>query len=218
MPRLGLDPRDQLRVLVCEGPSLLAWVGGFREEPYTQRDRRVLGALVLALRRRLGLERLIASAGPTRAALDAALDAIPSAAFLLTRAGAPVLANVAGRAALDDDPIGLRQKLADAAAFPDRSGAFRVVAVDSPGCSRRFLAVGRATPELRAQIRAAASRWGLSRRHAEVLGWLLEGASNARIGAELHIADGTVETHVTAILRRAQVGSRAELIVAAMRV
>jgi DNA-binding NarL/FixJ family response regulator len=46
---------------------------------------------------------------------------------------------------------------------------------------------------------------------------VLEGASNARIGAELGIADRTVETHVTAILERAQVDSRAELIVAAMR-
>lgn len=47
----------QLRVLVCEGPSLLAWVGAFRHEPFTTRERWLLDQLVTPLRDRLTLER-----------------------------------------------------------------------------------------------------------------------------------------------------------------
>jgi DNA-binding CsgD family transcriptional regulator len=214
LPKLGVHVSQQLRVLVCEGPSLLAWVGGFRnvrDEPYTQRDRRVFGALVPFLRMRLALERTLASAGPTRVALEVAMEAIAGPAFLLTDLGTPILANGAGRAELDADPLALRTKLADAVRTT-RSEEFRVIPVRSPGCPLRHLAIGRTTPRVRSLAHAAARRWGLSARQQQVLGWLVEGASNARVGAELRIAERTVETHVTAILGRAQVGSRAHLI------
>ena len=216
MPKLGVVVSQQLRVLVCDGPSLLAWFGGYRSEPFTQRDRRVLGALVPSVRRRLMLERTLASAGLTHAALEVALEAIGAPTFLLAAGGAPVLANAAGRAALDTEPVALRAKLTRAARSR-QDEEFRVFPVDSPGSPRRFLAIGKATPSARVHVQNAARLWGLSRRQADVLTWVLEGASNARIGAELGIADRTVETHVTAILERAQVDSRAELIVAAMR-
>jgi len=216
LPRLNLRAQDQMRVLVCEGPSLLAWVGGFRQQPYTQRDRRVLGALVPALRRRLGLERTLASAGLMRAALEAAMEALAAPAFLLSTTGTPVLANTAGQTALDGEPAALRTRLSDAVRLPFCE-EFNVTPVVSRGSPRRFLAIGRAGARVQRQVLTAASRWRLSRRQAEVLAWVLEGASNARIGAELRISDKTVETHMTAILERAQVGSRSELIVAAMR-
>lgn len=214
MPKLGVRVSQQLRVLLCEGPSLLAWVGGFRdidEEPYTQRDRRAFGAIVPSLRRRLVLERTLAMAGATRAALDAAMDAISAPAFLLTTTGAPVVANAAGRAALDHDPSEIHRQLADAV---QRRGCdeFRVVPVQSPGSPRQFLAIGRPTARTRSLAADASRRWGLSPRQGQVLAWLVEGASNACIAAHLGIAERTAETHVTAILDRAQVQSRAALI------
>jgi DNA-binding CsgD family transcriptional regulator len=220
LPRMGVQVSEQLRVLVCEGASLLAWFGGFRDvraDPYTQRDRRVLGAMVPSLRRRLVLERTIGSAGTTQAALEIALEAIAAPAFLLTSAGAPVLANASGHAALDASPTALGTKLRDAVRSP-RCDEFRVIPVESPGSPPHYLAVGRVEPRVRAMVHDAARRWGLSSRQTDVLRWIVEGASNARVGAELRIAQRTVETHVTAILQRAQVGSRAELIVAVMRV
>jgi DNA-binding NarL/FixJ family response regulator len=219
LPRMSVHVSEQLRVLVCEGPSLLAWFGGFRDvraDPYTQRDRRVLGAMVPSLRRRLVLERTIGSAGTTQAALEIALEAIAAPAFLLTSAGAPVLANASGRAALDAGPTALGTKLRNAVRSP-RCDEFRVTPVESAGSPRHYLAVGRAEPRVRAMVHDAARRWGLSSRQTDVLRWIVEGVSNARVGAELGIAERTVETHVTAILQRAQVGSRAGLIVAAMR-
>jgi DNA-binding CsgD family transcriptional regulator len=219
MPKLGVHVSQQLRVLVCEGPSLLAYVGGFRDvhdEPYTQRDRRALGALVPFLRRRLVLERTLAMAGPTRAALEVAMEAIASPAFLLTKFGIPVLTNAAGRAALDADPVALRASLSDAVRTARRE-EFRVVPVVSPGSPQLYLAMGRPSSRARMMVQSAARHWLLSRRQADVLGWIVEGASNARVAAELGIAERTVETHVTAILDRAQVESRAELIAEVLR-
>ncbi|MFN7135252.1 MAG: hypothetical protein ACK4N5_24470, partial [Myxococcales bacterium] len=44
-PRLGFYGLDNVRVLVCEGGSLLAWVGAFRREPFTARELRLLAAI-----------------------------------------------------------------------------------------------------------------------------------------------------------------------------
>jgi hypothetical protein len=113
-PKMGVRVDEQLRVLVCEGPSLLGWVGGFRREPYAHRDKALLRAIVPALRRRMTLERTLATAAHMHAALEAALDAIPSPAFVVTASGVPSLANAAGRAAIDADRATWRTKLREA--------------------------------------------------------------------------------------------------------
>lgn len=217
MPKLGVHVSQQMRVLVCEGPSLLAWVGGFRSEPYRPRDRRVLGALVPALRRRLLLERLLSTAGSIRAALDVALENLAVPAFLVTRSGAPMLANSAGRAALDADPGGMRSMLAEGARAPERCVAYRMVPVVSAGCPQLHLAIGRGTPDSQGRVQAAAHAWGLTPRQRQVLALVADGATNARIAAELGISERTAETHVLAIQARAQVSSRAALVAAAYR-
>src|SRR5260370_9449051 len=45
----AIDSQDQARVLICDGPSLLAWVGGLLQEPFTGPGRAPLIALVPAL-------------------------------------------------------------------------------------------------------------------------------------------------------------------------
>jgi DNA-binding CsgD family transcriptional regulator len=215
--KVGVALWQQMRVLVCEGPSLLAWVGGFRVEPYGPRDRRVLGALVPAFRRRLLLERLFSTAGSIRAALDVALENLAVPAFLLTTAGAPMLANSAGRAALDADPRRLRAILTEGLRTPERCAAYRMVPVVSAGCPQLFLAIGRRSPDAPGRVQAAAHAWGLTPRQREVLALVSEGVSNARIAAELRISERTAETHVLAIQARAQVPSRAALVAAALR-
>ena len=52
----------------------------------------------------------------------------------------------------------------------------------------------------------------LSKREQEILDLLLQGFSNQRIAAELHICEKTVEKHLTSIYGKAGVSSRAEAI------
>jgi DNA-binding CsgD family transcriptional regulator len=53
---------------------------------------------------------------------------------------------------------------------------------------------------------------GLTPRQAEVLGWVIEGASNKEIAEQLGCAENTIELHVTKLLQKAGVASRARLI------
>jgi hypothetical protein len=55
-PKMGLTGLDQIRVLVCDGPKLLAWVGAFRQRSFTENDEQRFAALVPAMKDRLQLE------------------------------------------------------------------------------------------------------------------------------------------------------------------
>lgn len=55
-------------------------------------------------------------------------------------------------------------------------------------------------------------RLRLTRRQAELLDWLLAGRSNREIAEHVHLAEGTVKNHVSALLLMFGVRSRAELI------
>ena len=88
----------QLRALVCEGSTLLAWVGALRSEPFSPREQRILQELVPSLQRRLELETRLREAGLLGSALEAALEALGQPAYVLTSKGRVVYANSAGRA------------------------------------------------------------------------------------------------------------------------
>jgi DNA-binding CsgD family transcriptional regulator/tetratricopeptide (TPR) repeat protein len=55
----------------------------------------------------------------------------------------------------------------------------------------------------------------LTRREAEVLAYVQQGASNAEIAARLYLSEKTVHHHVSAILRKLGVGSRGQAVFAA---
>ena len=55
-PLLGLTGLDWIRLLVCDGPKLLAWVGAFRAQPFTEVETQRLQQLVPNLISRLALE------------------------------------------------------------------------------------------------------------------------------------------------------------------
>lgn len=207
----GIEQSDQLRALVCEGPALLAWVGGFRAEPFTEGESRVLGSLIPALRKRLTLERHVRESALDRASLHAALEAIPAAAFLVTAEGSLRHANEVGRAVFDRERSALGAALADGMrAFP---GRFDVTKIESRGLPNQYLAVMRA-PLLDPAPRLvkAASLWRLTRRQTEVLGLLVRGRANKTIAATLACAESTIELHVTALLEKTQCESRTELV------
>lgn len=209
-PKFGLHTRDQVRVLLCEDASLLAWVGAFRTEPFTEHDRDLLNALVQPLRTRLALERRLRRSHLASAALTATLDHLGAPAFILTASGSVVEANAAGRQLLSSDPHA-REQLRRVAETGD--GSYTVTALAIPGLPPHHLAVRRLEPITgQARAAAAAGRWRLTRRQSEVLALLTEGMSNRAIAARLTCSESTVEIHVSAIFTKAEVESRAALV------
>jgi DNA-binding CsgD family transcriptional regulator len=211
-PRVGLAGHDQVRVLVCAGAQLLAWVGGFRPEKFGKRELRVLGRLVPALQRRLRLEEMLADAQLNSLALTAALDAIGAAAFIVTAMGSVKHANRAGGELLVHKGRALRAELEACVGRAPRSPRFAVTRLFADGMREHFFVVERpARGDVRPRAAAAARAWQLTPRQAEVLLLLARGESNKAIAAQLRCTERTVEVHVSAILHRADVESRAAL-------
>ncbi len=211
-PRAGADRRSQIRVLLCDGPSLLAWVGGWREEAFSDRDAFALRVVGSAMRRRLRLERRL-DRDRARATLDAVLEGVGGLVFVVGSDGRILEANLAARAELDRAPSRTAAELAEAI----RHGAhprWSVSPLALRAGPRCHLVIAR--PEhpdsAVARIDAAAKAWALTKRQRQVLEKLAEGNANRTIGAMLGIAERTVELHVTALFEKAQVENRAELV------
>lgn len=217
--RIGALGEDTMRVLVCDGPSMLAWVGIIQPAPTTERQRELLERLVPAFRRRLEFDRVLAQSLLADAALVLALEEIPGAAWFVGPKGKVEYANAAGRARLDADRerLGalLRECIARRAAFPDLR--FKIASVrDAVGGLAHIVVevpeIG-SSDDLGNDVADAASRLGLTPAQTRVFEHVARGTSNATIAGELGVAARTVEAHVTAILMKAQVPSRAALIV-----
>ena len=145
------------------------------------------------------------------AALAAALDEVPSSAFVIWADGSVALANAAGRAAIELAPERVATSLL--ASLGGRDDTFRVRRIDYPGAPSHYVAVqqGKAEdPEPR--VAAAVANWGVTPRQAEVLGLLALGQANKTIASALGCAGGTVEIHVTDLLRKSGCQSRCELV------
>jgi len=222
LPALGLTAaHEQLRALVCDGPSLLAWVGAFQSGPFDGHQQRALAAVVPSLRRRLRLERELAAAPRLQAALGAALEALGRAAFVIDAHGRVLEANAAGRVLLDgargSDVVGALHEAARGRPCPL---ALRLTPLSMVGEPSGFLALldareGDAGVEPR--IAAMAARWRLTPRQREVLALVAQGMTNRTIAAQLGVSEGTVELHVSALFDRAGVENRASLIAQVLR-
>ncbi|MGM0579018.1 MAG: helix-turn-helix transcriptional regulator [Myxococcota bacterium] len=215
-PRFDLDRLDQLRVLVCDGPSMLTWLGAWREQPYTVRERMLFKGLVPAVRERLRLERAAGREAFEQVALDAALELFATPAWVVRWDGRNVRvlhANPAGIGALEARRQRVVERLRRTCASPGPAQPLRLLRLGGPGHGDLRLLVERVPiepPEPR--LAAASARWGLTARERQVLAMLAAGTSNRTIGDALKIASRTVEAHVTAVLRKADVGSRSELV------
>lgn len=133
------------------------------------------------------------------AALAAALEAISAPALLVDGDGNVAHANAAAVMLLE---CGLRPHPAICASDPDGGWCCsRVAARDVPP---HFLMVQRRIERTaEARIALANERWRLSRRQAEVLRGLVAGDGNKAIATRLGCTVGTVESHVTALLKKA---------------
>jgi DNA-binding CsgD family transcriptional regulator len=214
---LPLGLKDTLRVLVCDGPALLGNVGFFWPEgkSATSRHKRLLQALTPLLRERMIVERVMGDAPLWFAALEETLAQLGSPAFIVGPGGAVLHANASGRELLDRERGALTREIAEAVrGAPTR---FRSSCLRARGCLPHYLLVAPQEDPYKVKVALAAKHWGLTPRQAQVLALLAEGKGNKTIAATLGCAESTVELHVTAILERAQVATRAEVIVAVWR-
>jgi len=208
LPKFALSEDDQLRALICDGPSLLAWVGALRTRPFARVEQRLLGAIVPALQRRLLLERRMTEAHEQASEIGSALEHVPAAAFVLGRGGAILHANVAGRCLLDRDHAETGKRL-QAALRGEEPGAQIARVSSDAGLHLAILS----TPGDPAPLVAVARlRWRLTPRQSQVLHLVARGLSNRTVAASLQCAESTVELHVTALLEKSQCESRAHLV------
>jgi DNA-binding CsgD family transcriptional regulator len=209
-PQLGLAGKSQLRVLVCEGPTLLGWVGGWRDEEFSDVETRALEALVPPLRRRLRLMAWTGRDGLHFESLRVALDAIGAPAFLTRIDGLPVHANASGRCALDSDSCRVIDRLKAAAHGGEPS--LQVSPLRAPGLPTHLLIVLPAgEADAGVHVASVAKKWSLTPRQAEVLALVVRGEANKTIAATLGCSVRTIEVHLTALFEKSQCDSRAEL-------
>jgi DNA-binding CsgD family transcriptional regulator len=216
--RFGITHDHGARVVVCEGASMLGYVAIFQKAPLEARQLEATRRLIPALRRRLVLDRMWSSAPSGRAMMLAALEAIAAPAWVVRASGVVEHANAAGRGALEVARARTSERLLAAARGVAVEG-LATTPVRGRGEADAFLvterlAVVTSGPEARvgARIRALAAKMELSARLTEVYALVVRGLSNQTIAAELAISQRTVEQHVTALLERAGVESRAALI------
>lgn len=147
--------------------------------------------------------------------LDAALDAIARATFVVDGSGDVLKANALARALLADLEVSIRDTLrAVVGAGVGEHPGWSVTPVVTSGQGIESLVVARAANVgIGARIVQAQRQWGLTRRQLEVLAKIANGSPNKIIAASLGVSVRTVEVHLTALFTKACVTSRAELLV-----
>jgi hypothetical protein len=127
----------QIRVVLCDGPSMLAFVGAFRGRgrDFNERERGRLRALVPALRRRLLFERQMGDMHMLTSALECVLEQLGAPVLLVHSHGRVRHTNCAGKAWLaSKGRAGLAEVVT--AARGDKiasTGAFDVRRLSVPG-------------------------------------------------------------------------------------
>ena len=213
---VGLAHHHQPRVLLCDGPMLLAWFGGLHSEPTTARQTQLLGMLVEPMRRRLIAEDRLRQVPYMRAALDVALERIGAPAFVIDGRGTIRHTNSAGQHLLERDRAGAEGVLRAAVAGRPSSMTLDLVPIsDGAECGSLYLAIvtaATAEDRIAAAVSDCRARWRLTPKQTEVLKYVAAGLSNAAIAARMGCVERTVELHVSALFERADVESRAALV------
>jgi DNA-binding CsgD family transcriptional regulator len=214
--RIGLRAYNQLRVLLCEDATLLSWVGALQAEPFSERQRLLLRRVAGPLSERLIVERRTGEGGLGHAAMVAALEHVPAAAFVLDAKARVVHANAVGRFRLEQsEGDALRQALGQAIQREAgaRSGVV-MTKLTGEGLPPLHLAFCSSQGDrVRFAIERARQRWKLTAREVEILAEVAAGRANRDISERLGVAPRTVELHVSSLLRKAHADSRSQLIV-----
>ena len=145
-------------------------------------------------------------------ALEAVLTAHPGCAFVLDGLGRVTALSADAKRTLAADTKETLARLAGAVGAPSAPG-FDVLPVRIGVRIDRIVIIERASGawSFEERIARAAERWGLTPRQREALDRMARGMSNREIAQDLGCAEVTVESHLTAIYRRAAVGGRSQL-------
>src|SRR5205085_4094483 len=188
LPRFDLGQSDQLRALICDGPTLLAWVGGLRARAFGAAEQRLIASIVPALQRRLSLEHRLAEVRRRAVEIGGALESVPAAAFIIGRNGGVLHANAAGRAMFERDRAGVALELCAATRRQLPGASVARLSADS---DLRLAILPHAADPV-PLVAAARARWQLTPRQTEVLRLVATGLSNRAVAAELQCAESTV--------------------------
>ena len=140
---------------------------------------------------------------------------IDAPTFVISADGAVWLANDSANRMLASDGEMLRRMMVSLVkrGAAHRAQAGRVTEIVSAHGERAFLVVLASDERVGCSpLRAAIERWRLTDREAEVVEFIAEGEANKAIAALLDVSTRTIEVHVTSVLRKATVDSRARLI------
>ncbi len=210
----GMVGMSEMRMLVCDGPMLLAWVGGYKES-FDAQDAWMIRRFGLLTRRTLRLARMLPSGIPWQG-IEAVLDALETDAFIVRADGCIELANRVGarRLAADGRAVGRDITASLARSSDERPFDIHPFGPARSDSRRLFLLTRSSSPAavLDARVASARERWKLTPRQTMVVRLLAVGDGNKDIATKLCLALGSVERHVTQILRKARVESRLELV------
>ncbi|MDB4960831.1 MAG: hthA [Myxococcales bacterium] len=212
---LHLQHTHQVRALICEGASLLAWFGTFHPVSVDTRQQELMISMIPAMRRRLSIERRLDTASMQTAALETALDQLGVPAYVIGASGRIFESNQSGKALLQTRRSDVSAALQDALAGRPSSINFELVRFREHGMGDHWLAILRARGSdirIAQAVSLAVIRFKLTSRQREVLELVLRGEANTTIAAMLAISERAVEQHVSAMFDRAAVDSRSALI------
>lgn len=202
---------DQLRVLLCDGPRALGWIGVLREEPFAKGDAALLQQLAEPLRRRFRLEHQLRRDTVAGSALEHVLEALATPVFVLGPALRIEHVNAAGRQRLARARAELFEDLRrSVAAAPDApfevSPLLEVASGYCIAIGRRELARGALA------LARARDAWSLTPKQLRVLELVAAGRSNKEVASAMGNAEVTVELHMTRLFRASGTHSRTELL------
>ncbi len=147
--------------------------------------------------------------------MDAALDAIGTAALVADRGNHVVIANEAGKQLyLAEGAKPIARAIADARR--GRASRFEVRPLKRDGRGYVLAVLRPENPSTDERLERAGTRYGLSTAQTGVMKLISRGLSNLDIAATLGISERTVEAHVTQILLRLGVTSRAAAVARAL--
>jgi DNA-binding CsgD family transcriptional regulator len=208
--RMGVGKWLQSRILICDGPFFLMFLGTYSEPggkaPNSERLRAFACGIRPALRLLLGLGR-----DPTMTMLEAVLEALQGEAYLVDARGKVAYANELGTRLVQARGSDLVTALTAAASGAPSPYEVTPIAVTA---GAPWSLVRRTTPDVVAAdaVRRARAGWNLTHRQVELLERLLDGESNKEIAEHMTISFRTVEVHLGNLLVKARVESRLQLV------
>lgn len=208
--KAGIAEHDQLRVLLCDGPIQVGWMGGFRAQRFGPAEHELLTELTRPVLRRIQVERILMDHARGLHGLEVVLEALPRAAAIVSADGRVEHANSAFFGLHPQPEEAMRSVARALAGEPNR---WRAQPLETAGAPRFFLVVQRPADAARERALVAARAWRLTPRQTEVLERIVRGRANKEIAVELGCAVRTVELHVAAVLKKASCDRRIEVIV-----